>query len=101
MPLVRNLNFCYWRNILREEIIDVQLAITRGDERVRKSEQSSEWLGYLVAEICELEISDRADKARVRKIIKTWVEAERLVEVKVKNKSRQNVPAYGSGELAT
>lgn len=87
--------------ITTQNLVDVQLAISRGDERVRKSEQSSDWLGYLVAEICELEISDRADKARVRKIIKTWVENERLVEVKVKNKSRQDVPAYGAGELAT
>ena len=86
--------------VTTQNLRDVQLAIARGDERIRKSDQTKDWIGYLIAEICELETAEKADKARIRKIIKTWVENEMILETKVKNERRQLVPIYEAGDFA-
>ena len=78
----------------------VQTAIMRGDERVRKSDQSKEWIGYLVAECCDLPCNDKPEKSRIKKIIATWEQNGALVEVKVKNKARQEVNGYEVGDYA-
>ncbi len=82
------------------QLKQVQTCMIKGDKRCRKSAQSNDWLGYLIAEVCDLETSQKPDRARISKIIKVWLENEAIVEDTVKDRSRHDVPGYIVGNYA-
>ena len=59
----------------------------------RKSEQAKEetWIGYLIAEIVDLDVDDDLDKAKIKRIINAWVKAKVLEEVHVKNPMNRHI----------
>jgi len=81
-------------------LIDVQTLMAKGDERIRKSEQSAEWIGYLVSEVCEIPSETKPQKIRIKEIIKAWVESGSIVETQIKNNHRRNVLGYEVGTFA-
>ena len=78
----------------------VQTAIAKGDERVRKSNQSEFFFGYLVAEICGLEMGSKVQRARVQQVIKQWVKNKAITEGETKTSNRKIVAAYEVGQWA-
>jgi hypothetical protein len=50
----------------------------------RESDQAKEWAGDVVAEVLGMDVSDKAEKARVVKMLKTWIKEGHL-EVYKKN----------------
>ncbi len=76
----------------------VQTAIAKGDERVRKSGQSEHWFGYLVAEVCGLDAASKVQRSRVNEIIKQWVKNKAIKEGEIKTTNWKIVPAYVVGE---
>ena len=76
----------------------VQTAIAKGDERVRKSGQSEHWFGYLVADICDLDVGSKVQRSRVNEIIKQWVKNKAIKESEIKTTNWKMVPAYVVGE---
>lgn len=83
-----------------QHLINVQSLMAKGDERIRKSEQSAEWIGYLVSEVCEIPSETKPQKIRVKEIIKAWVESGSIVETQIKNNHRRNVLGYEVGTFA-
>lgn len=55
----------------------------------RESEQAKEWAGYAVAEILGIDVTDKAERARVVKMLKTWIKEGHLEIYKKKNASRR------------
>lgn len=83
-----------------QHLINVQSLMAKGDERIRKSEQSAEWIGYLVSEVCEIPSDTKPQKIRIKEIIKAWVESGSIVETQIKNNHRRNVLGYEVGTFA-
>ena len=78
----------------------VQIAMSKGDDRVRKAAQSDLWFGYLVAECCDLKTDTKVQRSRVARIIKIWVQNGAVVESEIKTPQRKMVAAYEVGERA-
>ena len=76
----------------------VQTAIAKGDQRVRKAVQSEHWFGYLVADICDLDAGSKVQRSRINQIIKQWVKNKAIVEGEVKTDKRKMVAAYQVGD---
>lgn len=55
----------------------------------RESEQAKEWAGHVVAEILGIDLSDKAEKARVVKMLKTWIKEGHLEVYKKSDASRR------------
>ena len=50
----------------------------------RESDQAKEWAGLVVAEVLEIDLDNKAEKARVVKMLKAWIKEGQL-EVYKKN----------------
>ena len=53
----------------------------------------------MVAEVLDLDIEDDADKAKIKGLIKTWLENDALKEVEKKDKRRTKRPFIEVGKL--
>lgn len=51
----------------------------------RDSAQATDWVGYAVAQVMELDLNNKAQKARVNSLIRTWKAAGSLVVVEHKD----------------
>ena len=76
----------------------VQTAIAKGDERVRKAVQSEHWFGYLVADICDLDAGSKVQRSRIGQIIKQWAINKVIKESEIKTANRKMAAAYEVGE---
>jgi RecA-family ATPase len=76
----------------------VQQALAGGDKRCRKSHQAKDWIGRLVAEICEL--NAQTDRRKINSMIETWVDSKSIVEREIEDDKRQMRPAYAVGQWA-
>jgi hypothetical protein len=83
-----------------QHLVDVQTLMAKNDERVKKSDQSGEWIGYLIGEVCEIPSDTKPKKIRIKQIIKAWVESKSIVETQVTNKYRKPVLGYEVGNFA-
>ena len=65
-------------------------AHTSGDP-FRESSQSANWVGFAVAKLTGIDISDKKGKGKVSTIVRTWIKTNVLTTEKVmdKNKSRE------------
>ncbi|QRM28683.1 AAA family ATPase [Microvirga sp. VF16] len=59
------------------------------DGQWRLDPQSPDWVGKCVAEVLSLDLSDKAAKAKVKTIIKTWIETGALKSVDKEDRSRK------------
>jgi hypothetical protein len=72
--------------VSKEDARKVQLAISHmEDDPPLESVQSSRWAGHIVARILGLDLEDKADKARVQNMLRTWVKTNVLTVVEVRN----------------
>jgi hypothetical protein len=62
------------------------------DEPCRENVQASNWAGRVVAEVLGLDPSKDADKARVKTMLRTWVENGVLRVERLKNDKGKDVP---------
>lgn len=72
--------------VSREDARRVQLAISEmEDEPPLESVQSARWVGKYVAPLLGIDLDDKASKARVQNMIKTWIKTNVLTVVEVRN----------------
>lgn len=62
-----------------DHLLRCQLAISEGIWR--ENHQATEWAGKAIASVLSLDIDDKADRARILKLIKTWLREGALVVV--------------------
>jgi len=48
-------------------------AIMRANGEARESEQSNDWAGHIIGEILGIDSRDKAGKAKIKTILKTWI----------------------------
>lgn len=58
-------------DVTRHDLYNVQLAID--GKQLRENVQSPQWVGHAVAQVLGLNSDARADKAKIKKLIKTWI----------------------------
>lgn len=69
----------------------------RGDWR--ESPQASNWVGILIGEVCGIDPTDKAGKARIKGIIRQWLQSGILAVDHIKDaRNGRNVPIIISGE---
>lgn len=72
--------------VSREDARRVQLAMAEmEDEPPLESVQSARWAGKFIAPLLGLDIDDKASKARVQNMIRTWLKSGVLAVVEVRN----------------
>ena len=65
----------------------------------RESPQASNWVGVLVGEICQLDPEDRAEKAKIKGLIKIWLASDVLAVERVKDlRNGREIPAVVCGK---
>lgn len=74
----------------------VQATVARG--RWRKDSQSKEWVGIAIADTLGLDISDKADKSRVKLLQRTWTANGSLVEFTEKDEKRNERTYVRAGD---
>ena len=65
----------------------VQTAIAIG--RWRESPQARDWAGHAVAGVMDLDVADKAHKAKINSLLKTWIKNEMLVVVEGEDDNRE------------
>lgn len=75
----------------------VQAAVLSAD--YRKDSQSPDWVGFAVADVLDLDVSDRKSKdaARVKHLIKEWLQTGALVERKASDSKGMERTFIGAG----
>lgn len=66
-------------------------------EPLRESSQSPNWAGYVVAELLGLNLAKPSNKARVKAMLKKWVETGVLALERIKNEKGKDVPYLIAG----
>jgi hypothetical protein len=75
-----------------DHLRDVQKTIDGGDWL--KSEQSPQWVGHAVATVLDLDARKDGDRARIRKLLKTWLENGSLEEDRRQDKGKGRERPY-------
>lgn len=70
--------------ITREDAQRVRMAIDHNNPP-RESAQAKQWVGKIVAEICDLDLDEDADKQRVKTVVKTWIKTGVLMVAEEKD----------------
>ncbi len=73
----------YWPSnaSFTEDVTGEQLQAIKNRLKIgmhRESEQAKEWAGYVVAEVLGIDMDNKAEKARVVKMLKTWIKEGHL-----------------------
>lgn len=69
------------------DLCRVQSAIAGG--KWRENSQAKDWAGYAVAKVLSLDVGQRADKARIATMLKTWIKNGALVIVEGLDEKRK------------
>jgi hypothetical protein len=69
-------------------------------EHCRDSSASPKWIGNLIAEIMDVDISDPGERNAVKQIIKGWVASGVLIPTKIPDASRQLRGCFALGSAA-
>ena len=72
--------------VTSQHLYEVQKAISKGDWR--KDVRAKGWVGKAVAEVLQLDVEDAANKAKIKKVINTWIENDALKVVKKRENGR-------------
>lgn len=80
------------------DLLAVQEAVGAGEWR--KSSQSSNWAGRVIADVLDLDLSSQVDRRRINQMLKTWTENGALVEVMRPDSHGQKRPFIEVGNLA-
>jgi hypothetical protein len=74
-------------DVTEEHMHDVRRRVADGQWRL--DSQSADWVGTCVADVLGLDLSDKAAKARVKIILKTWFETGALKSVTKEDRSQR------------
>lgn len=74
-------------NITPQHLLQVQCRISEGEWR--KDYQAKAWAGHAVADVLGLNAADKADRARIRKLLDTWIREGALVVTERKDEQRR------------
>ena len=74
-------------DVAASDLRAVQRAIASG--RWRENSQAKEWAGYAVATVMGLDVANKAHKAKIAGLLKTWIENGMLVVVDGLDDSRR------------
>jgi hypothetical protein len=77
----------------------VQAAVAAG--RWRENHQAKNWVGNAVAQVMKLDLANKNQKAKVIRLIKTWVSNGMLVTVESEDEKRMRRTFVEVGQLAT
>jgi hypothetical protein len=76
--------------ITADDLLRVQKAIAGGEWR--QSQTAKGWAGSAVAEVLGIDLTDQAAKARVKSLLRTWIENKALKVVHRQDESRHDRP---------
>ena len=69
--------------------------------RWRENSQANDWVGIAVAKVLKLDPKDKAAKAKIRALMKTWIENEMFAVVRVSMKMANERPYIEVGRPAS
>jgi hypothetical protein len=76
----------------------VQIEIMHMDEPPRANPQSAAWVGHVVGRVLGMDTADKADKARINTMVKTWIKTGVLEQIEVRDtRNGRDVPAIIAG----
>jgi RecA-family ATPase len=91
-----------FENITKQMTLDVQNTVARAEqsgEPLRASAQAKNWIGHAIAPILRLDSENKAHKAKLATIIKTWIANDVLRTEQVMSKrDGREVPSVVVGE---
>ena len=85
-----------FEGVKRQDLLKIQRAVNAGEYRY--SEQASDWVGSVVAEVLSLNIDK--DKRRIKKMIEEWLETKALKKVNKNIGGGKTPPFVEIGEWA-
>lgn len=80
------------------DLFKVQTAID--GKGCRLNVQAKDWVGHAVADVLGLDIANKADKARIGSMVRTWIKTGALVVVEVEDEHRKLRPTVVVGKWA-
>lgn len=80
------------------DLLAVQNAIEAAPEPLRYSDQSTSWVGDVVAEVLGLNAAN--DRKRIKRMIEAWLKSGALMKRDVKDEARRSRPCIVVGEWA-
>jgi hypothetical protein len=77
----------------------VQIEILQMDEPPRAHPSSTAWVGHVIARVLSMDTDDKADKARIATMIKTWLKTGVLEQAEIRDtKKGRDVPVILAGK---
>ena len=73
-------------DVTKDQLQGIKNLLSLGSHR--KDPQSKEWAGYAVAKILDIDVTVKAEKQRVAKMLETWVETGELRAYRAKDEHR-------------
>jgi len=67
----------------------------------RKDQQATDWIGKVIAAEIDVDLSDKAGKARVSQMLRAWIGSGALRVVEHQDKNREDKKFVEVGEWAT
>ena len=80
------------------DLFKVQQAIEASTEPLRYSDQSTPWVGAVVASVLDLDAA--TDRKRIKRVIETWLKSGALVKQDIMDETRRLRPCIQIGEWA-
>ncbi|WP_052714626.1 helicase RepA family protein [Paracoccus sp. S4493] len=80
------------------DLLRVQNAIDQ--KALRENVQANEWAGYVIGPLLDLDPNDKTDKARIKRMIKTWISTGALKIERVQDGKGHDRPVIAVGEWA-
>lgn len=89
-----------FEGVTTEHAKKVQVALMQAERGLwRESAQSKDWIGHLVGRICGIDPEDRAGKARLKGIVKQWVDTNVLAIDYLEDKAKgRDIPIVVTGK---
>lgn len=84
--------------ITAADLLAVQRRVDGG--QWRENAQAKDWVGHAVAEVLGLDLSEKADKQKVKGLLATWVKSGALTRTMAKDANRQERPMVEVGRWA-
>lgn len=85
-------------DISGRDLLAVQNAIEAAPESLRYSDQSTPWVGEVVAKVLGLDAT--SDRKRIKRMVETWLKSGALVKREIADSNRRNRPCIAVGEWA-
>ena len=68
----------HFAGVTNNDALRVRAAIAAGDTAPRENSQANDWAGHVVADVLGLDLCKPSERARVKALIKKWVETDVL-----------------------